>query len=128
MVEVSYRPRGFHEVASLSWYLRRSGWHPFAGSTKEGGDKTEADQVLQELAERSGGEALFPQDSATLHQSFDKLRDIIRSRYLIAYKPADFEPNGKYRPINVVATRKSSRLQVHARKGYHARVTAPGGF
>ena len=100
----------------------------YAISTKDSDDKTEADKVLQELAERSGGEALFPQDSATLHQSFDKLRDIIRSRYLIAYKPADFEPNGKYRSINVVATRNGSRLQVHARKGYHARVVAPGGF
>jgi hypothetical protein len=80
------------------------------------------------MAERSGGEALFPQDSATLRQSFDKLRDIIRSRYLIAYKPADFQPDGKYRAINVVANRNGSRLQVHARKGYHARVTAPGAY
>lgn len=105
-----------------------SGVTIYAISTKEGGDKTEADEILQQLAERSGGEALFPQDSATLHQAFDKLRDIIRSRYLIAYKPADFQPNGKYRSISVVATRNGSRLQVHARKGYHARVTAPGGY
>jgi VWFA-related protein len=105
-----------------------SGVTIYAISTKEAGDKTEADKVLQELAERSGGEALFPEDSATLRQSFDKLRDIIRSRYLIAYKPADFEADGKYRAINVVASRNGSRLQVHARKGYHARVTAPGGF
>ena len=105
-----------------------SGVTIYAVSTKESGDKTDADRVLEELAARSGGEALFPQDSATLRQSFDKLRDIIRSRYLIAYKPADFEPNGTYRPISVVATRNGSRLQVHARKGYHARVTAPGAF
>ena len=71
---------------------------------------------------------MFPQDSENLHRSFDKLRDIIRSRYLVAYKPADFEPNGKYRPISVIATRNGSRLQVHARKGYHARVAAPGAF
>ncbi len=37
-----------------------SGVTIYAISTKEGGDKTEADKVLQELAERSGGEALFP--------------------------------------------------------------------
>ena len=98
-------------------------------STKEGGGaKTDADRVLEALAERSGGEALFPQDSANLHHSFDKLRDIIRSRYLIAYKPANFEPNGQYRTINVIATKNGSRLQVHARKGYHARVAAPGAF
>ena len=106
-----------------------SGVTIYAISTKDsGGDKTEADKVLEALAERSGGEALFPQDSATLHHSFDKLRDIIRSRYLIAYRPADFEANGKYRAIDVIATRNGSRLQVHTRKGYHARVAPTGSF
>ena len=94
-------------------------------STKEGGDdKTEADKVLQTLAERSGGDALFPGDIMTLGKSFDKLRDQIRSRYLIAYKPADFEPNGKYRTITIIAEKNGKHLQVHARKGYHARVEA----
>ena len=106
-----------------------SGVTIYAISTKDsGGDKTDADKVLEELAGRSGGDALFPQDSETLRRSFDKLRDIIRSRYLVAYKPADFEPNGKYRSISVIATRNGSHLQVHARKGYHARVAAPGAF
>ncbi len=94
-------------------------------STKDGvGDKTEADKVLQALAERSGGEALFPGDTMSLGRSFDKLRDQIRSRYLIAYKPADFEPNGKYRTINITVEKNGKHLQVHARKGYHARVEA----
>ncbi len=93
----------------------------YAISTKEGGGrKTDADQVLETLADRSGGEALFPGDSITLRRSFDKLRDIIRSRYLIAYKPADFEANGKYRAITIVAEKNGKRLQVHARKGYRA--------
>jgi VWFA-related protein len=91
-------------------------------STKEAGvDKTEADKVLEMLAERSGGEALFPGDVQTLGHSFDKLRDEIRSRYLIAYKPADFEPDGKYRTIAIIAEKNGKRYHVHARKGYHAR-------
>ena len=94
-------------------------------STKEGGGlKTEADKVLQTLAERSGGEALFPGDMVTLGKSFDKLRDQIRSRYLIAYKPADFEPDGKYRTISITAEKGGKQLKVHARKGYHARLEA----
>lgn len=91
-------------------------------STKEAGvDKTDADKILQTLAERSGGEALFPGDLSTLGKSFEKLRDQIRSRYLIAYKPADFEPNGKYRTIAIGAEKNGKRLHVHARKGYHAK-------
>jgi VWFA-related protein len=100
-----------------------SGVTIYAISTKEsGGDKTDADKVLEALAERSGGEALFPQDNAALRGSFDKLRDIIRSRYLLAYKPAEFVADGKYRAITVSATRNGSKLQVHSRKGYRARV------
>lgn len=93
-------------------------------STKEtvGVDKTDADKVLQTLAERSGGEAFFPGDLQTLGHSFDKLRDEIRSRYLIAYRPAGFEPDGKYRTIVITAAKNGKILKVHARKGYHARV------
>ena len=92
-------------------------------STKEGQVvTTEADKVLKILAERSGGEAFFPGDMPTLSKSFDRLRDEIRSRYLIAYRPAGFEPNGKYRTIAITAEKDGKHLQVHARKGYHARV------
>jgi Ca-activated chloride channel family protein len=92
-------------------------------STREDrGDKTDADRVLEQLAERSGGEAMFPGDMLTLGKSFDKLRDVIRSRYFIAYKPADFQPNGNYRTINIIAKKDGKRLQVRARNGYHARL------
>jgi VWFA-related protein len=95
-------------------------------STKEGQSViTEADKVLKTLAERSGGEAFFPGDLPTLSKSFDRLRDEIRSRYLIAYRPADFEANGKYRTIAITAEKDGKHLQVHARKGYHARAEAP---
>jgi len=92
-------------------------------STREDhGDKTDADKVLELLAERSGGEAMFPGDMLTLGRSFDKLHDVIRSRYFVAYKPADFQPNGSYRPISIIAEKDGKRLQVRTRKGYHARL------
>ncbi len=83
--------------------------------------ETDADRVLQALAERSGGEAMFPGDLFALHAHLSKLRDLIRSRYLIAYKPADFAPNGKYRTVNIAAEKDGKHLQVHLRKGYYAR-------
>jgi VWFA-related protein len=95
-------------------------------STKEGnGPKTDADKVLEALAERSGGDAMFPGDTATLGTTLDKLGDLIRSRYLVAYNPADFVPNGTYRTIRISAEKDGERLQVHARKGYYARLEAP---
>ena len=100
----------------------RTGVTIYAVSTKEGGDKSDADKVLQLLAGRSGGEALFPGDMQTLGKSFDNLHDLIRSRYFVAYKPADFQPNGSYRTISVIAEKDGKRLQVRARKGYNARL------
>jgi Ca-activated chloride channel family protein len=95
----------------------------YAVSTSEdNGDKTDADHILQVLAERSGGEAMFPGDMMVFGRSLDRLRDLIRSRYLLAYKPAGFEPNGKYRPIHVVAEQDGKHLRVHVRKGYYARL------
>ena len=46
----------------------------------------------------------------TLGRSFDKLRDQIRSRYVVAYKPADFEANGKYPIITILAVKNRKRL------------------
>jgi Ca-activated chloride channel homolog len=103
----------------------RMGVTIYSVSTKEGRtDKTDADRVLEALAENSGGEALFPGDLPTLGSSLDKLRELIRSRYFIAYKPANFQPNGSYHTITVIAERNGKHLQVRARKGYHARLEA----
>jgi VWFA-related protein len=89
---------------------------------EERGDESDADRVLEVLAERTGGEVMFPGNILTLGKSFNKLHDLIRSRYFVAYKPADFQPNGSYRTINVIAEKDGKRLEVRARKGYHARL------
>ena len=104
----------------------RAGVTIYTVSTREDrGDKTDADRVLEKLAERTGGESMFPGDILTLGSSFDKLHDLIRSRYFVAYKPAGFRPNGTYRAITVTAEKDGKRLQVRARKGYNARLAAP---
>jgi Ca-activated chloride channel homolog len=106
-----------------SMAAEKSGVTIYTVSTREDrGDKTDADRVLEALAESSGGEAMFPGDVVTLNKSFDKLHDLIRSRYFIAYKPADFQPDGSYRAISIVAEKNGKHLLVRARKGYHARV------
>lgn len=103
----------------------RAGVSIYAISTREERtDKTDADRVLEALADQSGGEAMFPGDVLTLGRSFDKLRDLIRSRYFIAYKPADFSPDGSYHAITIVAEKNGKKLHVRSRKGYHARLQA----
>jgi VWFA-related protein len=95
-------------------------------STREdAGTKTDADKVLEVLAESGGGEAMFPYDVSSLGSVFKELRDRIRSRYFIAYEPSDFRPNGSYRSIRIVARKNGKTLQVRSRKGYHARLQKP---
>lgn len=102
-----------------------SGVTIYSVSTKQGnGAKTDADRVLEALAERTGGEAMFPGDAALLAKTFAKLGDLISSRYLIAYNPAGFVPNGSYRTIRITAEKNGKRLRVQARKGYYARIEA----
>ena len=97
----------------------------YSVSTSDSGSiRTDADRVLQVLAERSGGEAMFPGDMMVLEKSLEKLRELIRSRYLLAYKPANFAPDGRYRAVQVVAERDGKHLRVHIRKGYYARIAA----
>ena len=94
-------------------------------STREDrGDKSDADKIMEVLAERSGGESMFPGDIVALGKALDRLRELIRNRYLIAYRAANFEENGKYRTIHLSAERNGQHMQVHARKGYYARVEA----
>ena len=104
----------------------RTGVTVYTISTRqEVGVKTDADKVLEALAESSGGEAMFPYDVLNMGTVFKELRNRIRSRYFIAYEPSDFNPNGNYRSIRIVARKDGKTLQVRSRKGYHARLQKP---
>lgn len=92
--------------------------------TAENPGKTDADKILEELAARSGGQAIFPGSLGALDRYLAKLPEMIRSRYFIAYKPANFAPDGKYRSIRVIAEKDGKRLHVTTRKGYYPRVAA----
>jgi hypothetical protein len=50
--------------------------------------------------------------------SFASIEDELRSQYIVSYKPADFDADGRYRSIQITALKKD--LQVRARKGYYA--------
>jgi VWFA-related protein len=84
--------------------------------------QSDAAKILHVIAERSGGESMCPHSLRDLEHYFDQLSEAVRSRYLIAYKPAGFTPDGRYRRVKVTAERDGRRLQVRVRKGYYARV------
>ena len=50
--------------------------------------------------------------------SFAAIEDELRSQYVVSYRPANFDADGRYRSIEITALKKD--LQVRARKGYYA--------
>jgi VWFA-related protein len=90
----------------------------YAISTDDSGLILRGDNVLQQLADATGGRAFFPFKMKDIKSSFSAIEDELRSQYVVSYHPADFEADGRYRPIEITALKKD--LQVRARKGYYA--------
>jgi Ca-activated chloride channel family protein len=83
------------------------------------------EHALRTLADLTGGAAFVPGSVHRLKGSFSDLQQVIRSRYLISYKPALFQRDGKYRAIDITAEKDGHKLHVYARKGYFASTSAP---
>lgn len=77
-------------------------------------------RALKVLAQLTGGAAFFPGSAGHLNKSLAELQQVIRSRYLISYRPAEFSHDGHYRPIAIVAEKSGHKLKVNARKGYYS--------
>jgi VWFA-related protein len=90
----------------------------YAISTDDSGLILRGDRVLEQLASATGGRAFFPFKMKDITRSFAAIEDELRSQYVVSYKPADFDADGRYRSIEISALKKD--LQVRARKGYFA--------
>jgi len=90
----------------------------YAISTDDSGLVMRGDKVLEQLAEATGGRAFFPFKMKDITHSFAAIEDELRSQYVVSYKPADFDADGRYRTIEISTLKKD--LQVRARKGYFA--------
>jgi VWFA-related protein len=90
----------------------------YAISTDDSGLVLRGDNVLEQLAASTGGRAFFPFKMKDVTHSFAAIEDELRSQYVVSYKPADFETDGRYRSIEVSTLKKD--LQVRSRKGYFA--------
>lgn len=90
----------------------------YAISTDDSGLVLRGDRVLEQIAEATGGRAFFPYKMKDVTHSFAAIEDELRSQYVVSYRPADFDADGRYRTIEISALKKD--LQVRARKGYFA--------
>lgn len=91
----------------------------YAISTNVSGVKLRGDKILERMAEATGGRAFFPFKVQDVANAFSEIQDELRSQYALAYKPAEFQTDGRYHSIDIEA-RNHKNLKVRARKGYFA--------
>ena len=83
-------------------------------------ESTVGDRAMKVLAQLSGGAAFTPDSVRGLNNSLAALQQVIRSRYLVSYKPTLFKRDGQYHAIDIAAEKNGRKLRVFARTGYFA--------
>ena len=104
------------------------------GDDSDRRENRHAKEVLQELAEQTGGQAYFPRSLREVSDITAEVAQDIRTQYTIAYSSTKSPALGGYRVVHVEAKEKGFRgLQVRTRTGYYPKVASatahprPGG-
>jgi VWFA-related protein len=87
-------------------------------STNLSGAGHHGDKVLERIADATGGRAYVPFQITEVANAFAAIQEELRSQYAIAYNPANFVSDGRYRSVEIVALQKG--LRVRSRHGYYA--------
>jgi VWFA-related protein len=90
----------------------------YAISTNVSPSKDKGDEVLDEIAKATGGQAFFPIKIEDVAQGFHNIEEELRSQYSLIYTPADFKNDGSFRTIYLQAL--DPRYHVRAKLGYFA--------
>lgn len=88
-----------------------------AGTVKDKGDK-----YLTRLCEETGGEAFFTGDMLALERAFKKISEELTSQYIITYRPANQEYDGKKRKVEVrfKDSQKGDKYKIRTKDSYRA--------
>lgn len=88
-----------------------------AGTVRDKGDK-----YLMELCEATGGEAFFTGDILALERAFKRISEELNSQYLITYRPANQNYDGRERKVEVrfADKKKADKYEIRTKKSYRA--------
>ena len=76
---------------------------------------------LQQLAESTGGQAIFPMSIKQLDEAYDKIFQELNARYTLGYVSTDRRADGAWREVEVRLTRPELKgAKVRTRRGYFA--------
>ena len=68
----------------------------------EDGPDGDGEAVLKQLSASSGGSLLPAHDENGLSYAFRNVEKALRSQYVVAYNPAEFQADGSYRTVEIV--------------------------
>jgi Ca-activated chloride channel homolog len=90
----------------------------YALSTNDvnGDGYTRGEAVLHLLTTPTGGKVMSANTERQMGRAFNQIKEALRSQYVLAYKPADFQPDGTFRTIKIVPRNRG--LLVNCRRGY----------
>ena len=88
-----------------------------AGTVKDKGDK-----YLTRLCEETGGEAFFTGDMLALERAFQRISQELRSQYILTYRPANQNYDGRERKVEVRFTdsAKAGKYKLRTKTSYRA--------
>lgn len=80
------------------------------------------DRALVELCEKTGGEAFFTGDMIELERAFTRISKELRSQYIITYRPANQNYDGRERKIEVRFTdpENAKKYKIRTKSSYRA--------
>lgn len=107
-----------HTLGQAIYMAERAQVIVYTISTDDSGLILRGDKILEQISDATGGRAFFPFKMKDIKTSFSAIEDELRSQYVISYHPANFDPDGRFRSIEITSLKKD--LQVRARKGYFA--------
>jgi len=90
------------------------------GSERDGLDRG----ALRDIAQRTGGRAVFPDKKFDLNAAFAEIEAELRTQYLIAYSSTNKKRDGAYRKIEIEVVNpalKKEKLELRHRPGYYAK-------
>jgi Ca-activated chloride channel homolog len=81
-----------------------------------------AKELLQRLADDSGGRAFFPKDVSEIGEVAKQIAKDLRTQYVVSYYPANDKRDGSFRSVKVMVAPKDNRkLIARTRQGYYAK-------
>jgi Ca-activated chloride channel homolog len=70
------------------------------------------------ISRPTGGGVLPAHSKPEIAHAFDQVKATLRNQYVVGYKPANFQPDGSFRSVQILP--RQNKFRVHCRRGYFA--------